>query len=53
VLELLENYPQLAGAISQNADGLLTIDKQSEEYQNFLDSLNKTTQTANIARLGA
>ena len=52
VLELLANYPQLSGAISQNADGLLTIDKTSEAYKSYLEDLTRQTQVANVARLG-
>lgn len=52
VLQLLDKYPQLAEAISQNADGLLTIDKNSEAYKSYLDDLNRQTQVANVARLG-
>ena len=51
VLQLLKNYPQLAGAISQNVDGLLTIDKQSQAYKNYLDSLNRSVQAANVAQI--
>lgn len=52
VLQLLANYPQLSGAISQNADGLLTIDKTSEAYKSYLEDLTRQTQVANVARLG-
>lgn len=52
VLQLLDKYPQLSGAISQNADGLLTIDKTSEAYKSYLEDLTRQTQVANVARLG-
>ena len=53
VLQLLQKYPQLSGAISQNVDGLLVIDKTSEAYKNYLNNLEESTQTANIARINA
>ena len=44
VLELINNYPKLAAAVNRNQDGILTIDKNSSFYQEYLkqeeDSLN-------------
>lgn len=47
-LELMQNFPALAAAISTNSDGLLVLDTSSEAYQDFINKQNEFFEFSKI-----
>ena len=47
-LELMQNFPALAAAISTNSDGLLVLDTNSEAYQDFINKQNEFFEFSKI-----
>jgi hypothetical protein len=53
VLDLIDEYPELASVVETDADGVMRIDMESEEVDAIMDKYQKKAQTAKAAEIGA